>query len=202
MARRGLVALAWAGLGRWPVCGAGPPRGRSGAEWVVVSCQLSVVSCQLSVVSCQAAVGSGQWAVWAADAGEAEVQVAAAEELAGDVADDRPLRSVTRGVTLVVGAFELGQVPFDQPIKGRGARLARAIDGVRQIVWRRKSSGFGRASPEAGLAAAKSGKTDRPKIRNGGTRCAGKVAVEADGEEKKLAAPRFGPLCWAWERPE
>ena len=72
---------------------------------------------------------SGQWAVRAADAGEAEVQVAAAEKPAGDVADDRPPRSVTRGVTLVVGALELGQASFDRAIEGRGARLARAIDG-------------------------------------------------------------------------
>ena len=42
---RGLVAFARAGLGRWPACGAGPPRGRSGAE----SGWLSVVSCQLSI---------------------------------------------------------------------------------------------------------------------------------------------------------
>jgi hypothetical protein len=75
---------------------------------------------------CQWSVGSGQWA---ADAGEAEVQVAAAEELAGDLADDRPPGSVTRGVTLVVGALELEQVSFDQSIKGRDAQLARAIGG-------------------------------------------------------------------------
>ncbi len=61
---------------------------------------------------CQLSVGSCPWA------------------LGGEyLADDRPPGSVTRGVTLVVGALELRQVSFDQSIKGRGARLARAIDG-------------------------------------------------------------------------
>ncbi len=46
---RGLVPFARAALGRWPACGTGPPRGRSGAE-----------SVQLSVVSGELSVGSGQ----------------------------------------------------------------------------------------------------------------------------------------------
>ena len=45
------------------------------------------------------------------------------------------------------------------------------------VVWprRRKSSGFGRASPEASLTGAKTGEAGRPKIWDGGTRCAAKV---------------------------
>jgi hypothetical protein len=47
-------------------------------------------------------------AVGTADAGEAKVQVAAAEEPAGHLADDRTPRAVVFCITLVVGALELG----------------------------------------------------------------------------------------------
>jgi hypothetical protein len=49
-------------------------------------------------------------AVGAADAGEAELQVAATEEAAGDFADDRAGSAVLLGITLFVRAFELGQI--------------------------------------------------------------------------------------------
>ena len=49
----------------------------------------------------------------APDSGEPEVEVAAAEELAGHLADDGPPGSVTLLVTLVVAAFKFRIVPFD-----------------------------------------------------------------------------------------
>ena len=58
-------------------------------------------------------------AVGATDACEAEVQIAAAKESAGHVADDRTPRAVAPGVVLVVGPLELGQVTFDGLIQRR-----------------------------------------------------------------------------------
>ena len=49
----------------------------------------------------------------APDSGEPEVEVAAAEELAGHLADDGPPGSVALLVTLVVAAFKFRIVPFD-----------------------------------------------------------------------------------------
>ena len=63
-------------------------------------------------------------AVGATDAGEAEVQIAAAKESAGHVADDR----TSRGVVLVVGPLELGQVTLNGLVKPRLPRLARAVN--------------------------------------------------------------------------
>ncbi len=63
-------------------------------------------------------------AVGATDACEAVVQIAAAKESAGHVADDR----TSRGVVLVVGPLELGQVTFDGFIEGRLSRPVRAVN--------------------------------------------------------------------------
>ncbi len=68
-------------------------------------------------------------AVGAADAGEAEVQVAATEEPAGDFADDRSPRTECLGVTRAVGALELGEVTLDGPVQRRTSRLAWPVDG-------------------------------------------------------------------------
>jgi len=57
-------------------------------------------------------------AVPAADSGEAKVQVPATEESAGNLADDRPPRAVTLGVTLAAGALELREVTLDGSIDG------------------------------------------------------------------------------------
>ena len=46
--------------------------------------------------------------VSARDAGEAEVQIAAAEELAGHLAEDRALRAVALRVTPIIGTLEIG----------------------------------------------------------------------------------------------
>jgi hypothetical protein len=54
--------------------------------------------------------------IGATDAGEAEVQVAAAEESAGHVADDRSPRTVMFGIALIIGPLELGQVSLNGPI--------------------------------------------------------------------------------------
>ncbi len=67
-------------------------------------------------------------AVGATDAGEAEVQIAAAKESAGHVADDRTPRAVALGVVLVVGPLELGQVTFDGLIQRRLSRPARPVN--------------------------------------------------------------------------
>ena len=65
----------------------------------------------------------------ALDTGESEVQVAAAKELAGRLADDAPPGAVALLVTLAIGAFELGIVTLDKPVERRLPRLARAVDG-------------------------------------------------------------------------
>ena len=55
-------------------------------------------------------------AVGAADAGEAEVYIAAAKEPPGHVPDDRSPWAVAFGLTGVVGPLELGEVTFDCPV--------------------------------------------------------------------------------------
>ena len=55
-------------------------------------------------------------AVGATDAGEAVVQVAAAKESAGHVADNRSPRTVMFGITPVIDPLELGQVSLNGPI--------------------------------------------------------------------------------------
>jgi len=65
----------------------------------------------------------------AADTGKSEVEIAAAEVLAGHLADDGPPASVTLLVTLVVGAFKFRIVPFDDLVERRLPRLARPVDG-------------------------------------------------------------------------
>jgi hypothetical protein len=67
-------------------------------------------------------------AVGAADAGKAEVQVAAAEEFAYDVADDRAPRAVLLRVTFVIVALKLGEGRLDGPVERRLPRLATAVD--------------------------------------------------------------------------
>ena len=67
-------------------------------------------------------------AVGTTDAGEAVVQIAAAEKSTGHVADDRTPRAVAPGVVLVVGALELRQVTFDGLIQRRLSRLARPVN--------------------------------------------------------------------------
>lgn len=57
-------------------------------------------------------------AVPAADSGKAKVQIAATEESVGNLADDRPPRAVTLGVTLAVGALELREVTLDGSMDG------------------------------------------------------------------------------------
>ena len=59
---------------------------------------------------------------------EAVVQVAAAKESAGHVADNRSPRTVMFGITPVVGPLELRQVTLDGPKKRRLSRLARAVN--------------------------------------------------------------------------
>ena len=67
----------------------------------------------------QAALAAGEGdehlvaAVRTADAREAEVQVAAAEEFAGHRADDRPPWAVAVRIAVVIGAFELRVVTLD-----------------------------------------------------------------------------------------
>jgi hypothetical protein len=68
-------------------------------------------------------------AVGAADAGKAQMGIAAAEQSAGNLADDRPPRSVTPRVTAGIDPLELGQIALDGTIQRRVARPARAIDG-------------------------------------------------------------------------
>jgi len=67
-------------------------------------------------------------AVGTTDAGEAVVQIAAAKESAGHVADNRSPRTVMFGITPVVGPLELRQVTLDGPKKRRLSRLARAVN--------------------------------------------------------------------------
>jgi hypothetical protein len=67
-------------------------------------------------------------AVGATDACEAEVQIAAAMESLGHVADDRRPWAVAPGVVLVVGPLQLGQVTFDGLIQRRLSRLARTVN--------------------------------------------------------------------------
>ena len=76
----------------------------------------------------------------AADAGEAEVQVAAAEETAGILADDRPPGAVAPGIAVVECALKLRQVTLDESIEGRLPRLARVVGYLR--VVRRANHGF------------------------------------------------------------
>ena len=89
----------------------------------------------LMATGAQAALAAGEGdehlvaAVRTADAREAEVQVAAMEELAGHRADDRAPRPVELGITLIIGALELGVIPLDDLIEGRLPGLARAING-------------------------------------------------------------------------
>jgi len=49
-------------------------------------------------------------------AGEAEVQVAAAEELADHIADDGPPKPLAFLVPLGIKLFELGKKPFDDAV--------------------------------------------------------------------------------------
>ena len=51
-------------------------------------------------------------------AGEAEVQVAAAEELADHVADDGPPEAVAFFVSFGIKLFELGEKPLDDAVQG------------------------------------------------------------------------------------
>ena len=80
-------------------------------------------------------------AVGAADAGEAEVQVAAAKKAPGHVADHGSPRTVTTGVALVVGTIELREVTPDGPVQRRLSRLAlalaidKAVHDNRQDDW-------------------------------------------------------------------
>ena len=67
-------------------------------------------------------------ALGAADASEAEVQVAATKEASGDLADDRSPATIALCVALGVRPFELRQVTFDGAIEGRVTGPARAID--------------------------------------------------------------------------
>ncbi len=69
------------------------------------------------------------FAAGASHAGEAEVQVAATEELADHVADDGPSEAVAFFVSLGINVLELREVPFDDPIQGRLARATGAVDG-------------------------------------------------------------------------
>ena len=62
-------------------------------------------------------------AVGAADASEAEVQIATAEQTTRDLADDGSPRAVMLG-----GLLELGKVALNSSIKGRFAWSARAIE--------------------------------------------------------------------------
>ena len=59
----------------------------------------------------------------AADAGESEVEVAAAEKLAGHIIDDRAPWAVALLVTLAIGALELGIVTLAKPVERRLPRL-------------------------------------------------------------------------------
>ena len=61
--------------------------------------------------------------------GKTEVKVAAAEKLAHRLADDWSPRAVTLLISLAVHSLEVGIVPLDNPIKRRGARPTRPIDG-------------------------------------------------------------------------
>ena len=62
------------------------------------------------------------------DAGEAEVQIAAAEKSTGHIADDRSPRTVLFCVSPVIGSLELGQVTLNGFAKRRLPRLARAVN--------------------------------------------------------------------------
>ena len=53
----------------------------------------------------------------ALDTGESEVEVSAAEKIAGYLADDGPPASVALLITLAIGAFELGIVALDKPVQ-------------------------------------------------------------------------------------
>ena len=68
-------------------------------------------------------------AVRAPNAGKAEVQVAAAEEFAYDIADNQSPRAVAFRVTLVIGTLEFWIVTLDGPVERRQPRPARAVDG-------------------------------------------------------------------------
>ena len=56
-------------------------------------------------------------ALGAADAGKAEVQVAAAKELADHVADEGPAKSVAFLVPLGIKLFELGKKPREDAVQ-------------------------------------------------------------------------------------
>ena len=56
-------------------------------------------------------------AAGAPDAGESEVQITTAQELADHVADDGPPASVAPLETLVVDAFKFRIVPFDELVE-------------------------------------------------------------------------------------
>ena len=75
-------------------------------------------------------------AVRTSDTRETEVQVAAAEEFAGHLANDRPPCTVELGITLVVGALELRVITLDDLVERRQPGLARAIDGRDRGNWR------------------------------------------------------------------
>ena len=67
-------------------------------------------------------------AVGATDAGEAEVQIAAAKESAGHLTDDRTPRAVAAGVSFVVGPLEIAEVNLDGLVQRRLSRLARPVN--------------------------------------------------------------------------
>ena len=67
-------------------------------------------------------------AVGAADAGESEVQVAAAKKAVGHVAANGSPRTVTTGVALVGSALELGEVTLNGSVQRGLSRLAPAVD--------------------------------------------------------------------------
>jgi hypothetical protein len=67
-------------------------------------------------------------AVRAPNAGKTEVQVAAAEEFAHDVADDQSPRAVAFRVTLVIGTLEFRIVTLDGPVERRLPRPTSEVD--------------------------------------------------------------------------
>ena len=67
-------------------------------------------------------------AVGATDAGEAEVQIAAAKESAGHLTDDRTPRAVAAGVALVVGPLEIAEVNLDGLVQRRMTWPARPVN--------------------------------------------------------------------------
>jgi hypothetical protein len=62
------------------------------------------------------------------EAGEAEVQIAAAEKSTGHIADDRSPPTVLFCVSPVIRSLELGQVTLNGFVKRSLPRLARAVN--------------------------------------------------------------------------